>query len=260
MRAAPDRPRTSARLRSDQQPDERAIAVASLALLAALAWLYLMLAPMPMPGSGGVASLPYATFTFLMWLVMMVAMMTPAVTPVVLLFDRVQRYPAGGSRGRTWAFIGGYFSAWAAFSLAVTVLQLLLIAIGWLDAMTVSQRVPLTGALLLAAGCYQWLPAKLACLEHCRGPVAFLARHYRAGIAGGWRMGLEHGIFCVGCCWLLMLLLFVGGVMNLLWIAALTIVISVERLLARGDWLRRLMGTLLVLAGAGLLLHRLAPP
>ena len=254
MRAAPDRPRVSARLKLD----ERAITVASLALLAALAWLYLLCVPMPMPGLQGVVSLPYAAFTFLMWLVMMVAMMTPAVTPVVLLFDRVQGYPAGGARARTWAFMGGYFSAWAAFSLAVTGLQLLLIALQWLDAMTVSQRVPLTAALLLAVGCYQWMPAKVACLAQCRGPVAFLTQRYRPGLAGGWRMGLEHGLYCVGCCWLLMLLLFVGGVMNLLWVAALTIVISAERLLVRGEWLRRALGVLLVVAGAGLLLRHYA--
>ena len=253
MRVAPDRTRVSARLK----PDGRALTVAALALLAVLAWLYLWRAPMPMPGPDGVASQTYAAFTFLMWLVMMVAMMTPAVAPFVLLFDRVQRYPTGGTHARTWTFTGGYFTAWAAFSAAVTGLQLLLIRIAWLDTMTVSQRAPLTGSLLLAVGIYQWLPAKVACLEHCRGPVDFLTRHYRPGLVGGWRMGLEHGLYCVGCCWLLMLLLFVGGMMNLVWIAVLTLAISFERLQLRRDWLRHLIGTVLALAGGAVLVQQI---
>ena len=211
---------------------------------------------MPMPGPEGVASLRYATYSFLMWLVMMVAMMTPAVAPLVLMFDRVQRYRPGQAHARTWVFVGGYFSAWAVFSLAATGLQILLIALQWVDAMTVSRRLPLTGALLVVVGVYQWLPVKVDCLEHCRGPVEFLIEHHRPGLVGGWRMGVEHGSYCVGCCWLLMLLLLVGGVMNLLWIAALSIVVSAERLLARGDGLRRALGALLVVVGAGLLLRQ----
>jgi predicted metal-binding membrane protein len=252
MRAAPDRPRDRARLNYG----ERAITLSSLILLAGMAWLYLWRFPMPMPGAQGVASLPYAALTFLMWLVMMVAMMTPAITPVVLMFDLAQRYGSGGSRTRTLAFIGGYFSVWAVFSLGVTGLQMLLVALNWVDAMTVSQRLPLSGTLLLAVGVYQWLPAKTACLAHCRGPVAFLTQRYRPGLGGSWWMGLEHGFYCVGCCWLLMLLLFVGGVMNLLWVAALTVVIGAERLLARGELVRRALGLLLVMAGVGLILRQ----
>ena len=229
-------------------------------MLAGLAWLYLWRMPMPMPGQEGVASLPYAAFTFLMWLVMMVAMMTPAVTPVVLMFDQAQRHGTGGARTRTWAFVGGYLTVWAVFSLGVTGLQMLLVALQWVDAMTVSQRLPLSGALLVAVGVYQGLPAKIACLAHCRNPVGFLTQRYRPGLAGSWWMGLEHGFYCVGCCWLLMLLLFVGGVMNLLWVAALTIVISAERLLERGDGLRRALGVLLIMAGAGLVLRQFTGP
>jgi predicted metal-binding membrane protein len=224
----------------------------ALAALTALAWAYLKWSPMPMPASsGGLRTTHYLVVTFLMWLVMMVGMMTPSVAPTVLLFDRVARRGApGGTLARTVPFVAGYLLAWLAFSVAATLLQIELIATGWIDAMGVAARPWVTAALLTAVGIYQWLPAKRACLDHCRSPVQFLVDAYRPGTSGALLMGLQHGLYCLGCCWALMLLLFVGGVMNLLWVAGIAALVFVEKLLARGDWLRRAIGVAALAAAA----------
>ena len=229
---------------------DRLTLLATLVALAALAWAYLWWAPMPMPAtSGGLRTVHYALLTFLMWLVMMAGMMMPSVAPTVLLFDRVaRRAAAGGTPPRTMAFVAGYLLVWLGFSVAATVLQVELIAAGWIDAMGVTARPWLTSGLLLAVGIYQWLPAKRACLDHCRSPAEFLVTAYRPGAIGALRMGLQHGLYCLGCCWALMLLLFVGGVMNLLWVAVIAAVVFAEKLLVHGDWLRRLIGIAAVLA------------
>src|SRR4030095_7096010 len=119
----------------------------------------------------------------------------------------------------------------------------------WIDAMGVSVRPWLTATLLIAVGVYQWLPVKGACLDNCRSPGQFLVEAYRPGARGALLMGVRHGLHCLGCCWVLMLLLFVGGVMNLLWVAAIAAIVFVEKLLGRGDWLRRAIGVA-ALAGA----------
>ena len=160
-----------------------------------------------------------------------------------LLFDRVARRAApGAALVRTAPFVAGYLLVWGAFSVAATALQVELIAAGWIDEMGVSARPWLTAALLAGVGTYQWLPAKRACLDHCRSPVQFLVEAYRPGASGALVMGVRHGLYCLGCCWALMLLLFVGGVMNLLWVALIAAVVFVEKLLARGEWLRRAIG------------------
>jgi predicted metal-binding membrane protein len=234
---------------------DRAIIVGALGALTALAWAYLALAPMPMPGtSGGLRTPHYYALTLAMWLVMMVGMMTPSVTPAVLLFDRIARRAAGGGfLARNAAFVTGYLFVWLAFSMVVTLLQVELISLEWIDAMGVAGRTAGTAALLAGVGLYQWLPAKGACLEHCRSPVEFLVSAYRPGVSGALQMGLRHGLYCLGCCWALMLLLFVGGVMNLLWVAGITALVLMEKLLVRGEWLRRAIGVAAVLAAVGIL-------
>jgi predicted metal-binding membrane protein len=229
---------------------DRYTVLAALAALAALAWAYLRWSPMPMPASsGGLRTGHYALVTFLMWLVMMVGMMLPSVAPTVLLFNRVARRGApGGTLGRTVPFVAGYLLVWAAFSVAATWLQIELIAVGWIDAMGVSVQPWLTATLLIAVGIYQWLPVKGACLDNCRSPAQFLVEAYRPGGRGALLMGVRHGLHCLGCCWVLMLLLFVGGVMNLLWVAAIAAIVFVEKLLGRA-WLRRAIGVA-ALAGA----------
>jgi len=232
----------------------RRIVLVALALLTALAWIYLWRAPMPMPAAnGGLRAPEYAALTFAMWFVMMVGMMTPAAAPVLLLFDRIERgQPRNLSIARTPLFLLGYLLVWALYSLAATLLQIELIALGWIDDMAVAARGTVTALVLLAIGVYQWLPLKRACLEHCQSPAEFLVQHRRPGRSGALRMGARHGLYCLGCCWALMLLLFVGGVMNLLWVVAITLVVLTEKLV-RGDWFRRAIGVAACVA-AGLML------
>ena len=223
------------------------ITLAALAALVALAWGYLLAAPMPMPAtSGGLRTSHYALYTFAMWFVMMVGMMTPSVAPTVLLFDRVNRDGTGYTR--TTCFLAGYLTVWLAFSVLATGLQIELIAAGWIDAMGVSARPLGTAAILFVIGLYQLLPAKATCLEHCRAPARFIVAAHRPGARGAFVMGLHHGLFCLGCCWLLMGLLFVGGVMNLLWVAAISALVIAEKLLVRGEWVRKTIGAAALIA------------
>jgi predicted metal-binding membrane protein len=158
---------------------------------------------------------------------------------------------------RTAPFVAGYLLVWGVFSVAATALQVELIAAGWIDAMGVAARPWFTAALLAGVGLYQWLPAKRACLDHCRSPVQFLVEAYRPGASGALVMGVRHGLYCLGCCWGLMLLLFVGGVMNLLWVAVIAGVVFVEKILARGDWLRRTIGAVALAAAMAVVIQHL---
>ena len=221
---------------------DRALILIALAGLLALGWLYLLYWPMPMPGEGGHVAWEYAALTAVMWFVMMIAMMTPAIFPVVMLFDGAVRRSETASWPRTLIFISGYFAAWAAFSIAVSLLQILLIHVGFIDTMGVTREPAFATGLLAAVGLYQWLPIKAACLENCRSPIEVITQHFRPGNRGAWFMGWHHGLYCLGCCWLLMLLLFIGGVMNLAWIAVLTLLVMLEKLVDRGPWVRRAVG------------------
>ena len=198
----------------------------------------------------------YFALMFWMWAVMMVGMMLPSAAPAILLFARVlQQSPrADAPVARTYAFVGGYLIAWTGFSLAATLLQWQLARAALLSPMMESASPKLGGAILVAAGVYQWTSLKQHCLVHCRAPAEFLTARFRPGWRGALRMGVEHGIHCVGCCWVLMGLLFVGGVMQLAWIAAIAIFVLLEKLAPFGAQLGRLGGALLVLAGVGLLL------
>ena len=191
-----------------------------------------------MPGMAAAAApwaLPRFLLTFAMWWVMMVAMMLPSAAPTILLHARAGNASATGSPPATGTFLAGYLLVWGLFSLAATVLQMALERAGIMAGMDmVSVSRPFSAAVLVLAGLYQLSPLKEACLRHCRNPARFLARHYRPGQTGALRMGLLHGAWCAGCCWLLMALLFVGGVMTLVWIAFLTLVVAAEKLLPGG--------------------------
>jgi predicted metal-binding membrane protein len=191
-----------------------------------------------------------------MWWIMMIAMMTPSAAPTILLFARVHRHSAtgaqaaGGAAPTGW-FAAGYLAAWLVFSAAATVLTFVLQRFDLVTATLMgSQSRWLSGSLLIAAGLYQLSPLKDRCLAHCRSPAAFLSQHWRAGIGGAFRLGLLHGAYCVGCCWLLMALLFVGGVMNLIWIAALALIVLIEKLAPGGRWLSRGAGAACIIWGA----------
>ncbi len=191
-----------------------------------------------------------------MWAAMMIAMMLPSAAPVILLYGKVQRTSAGGNVGAlTLAFLAGYLACWTAFAALAALLQLELQRGALASSMSMAlTRGQAAAGLLVAAGVYQLTPLKDACLGRCRSPAQFLSRHYRPGVTGAARLGLLHGAHCVGCCWLLMALLFVGGVMNLLWIAGLTLLVAAEKLLAKGRALARIAGAAMIAWGAAILL------
>jgi len=194
---------------------------------------------------------------FAMWAVMMVGMMVPSAGPTTLVYAAVARKAAreGHVVAPTAAFVGGYVTMWTLFSAAATLAQWALDQAALLSPMMVA-RSPLVGALLLgAAGLFQLTPAKEACLRQCRSPAEFIAAHWRSGPSGAFGMGLIHGAFCLGCCWALMGLLFLGGVMNLVWIAAITAFVMVEKLLPGGLVTARLSGAAMLIAGLALALR-----
>lgn len=232
--------------------------IASLGGITLLSWLYLinMASDMSVPDSMSAMqistwNLSYFWAMYVMWAVMMVGMMLPSVTPMVLIYAGVARKSGaqGVPVGPTGAFVSGYIAMWAVFSLLATMTQWGLAQAALLSPMMVSNSVGLGSALLIAAGIYQWLPIKNTCLDHCRSPVHFISTHWRPGAIGAFKMGLSHGAFCLGCCWVLMTLLFVGGVMNLLWIATITLFILLEKVLPFGPAGGRAMGLLMIAAG-----------
>jgi predicted metal-binding membrane protein len=207
---------------------------------------------------GGAA---YTLLLLAMWQVMMAGMMLPSAAPTFLLYAQVaRRSEPVAAAARVQAFAWGYLLAWGGFSLAAAALQLLLARALLLTPM-LELRGPAAGVLLLLAGAWQFSGFKHGCLQSCRAPAAFIAGHWRPGRAGALRMGLEHGLYCLGCCWALMLLLFAGGVMNLGCIAALTVLVLVEKLAPpqAAAWSGRLAGVLLLLGGMALLLRRALP-
>lgn len=267
---------------------DRAIVLAALAALTSLAWIYLAWlsdAPqwMPMPSAaGGGAPMdlsgmdmtgmdmagmgtPAAGLTwtvrglallFAMWAVMMVGMMTPSVAPMVLLYARVGRRAA--EQGKPFAsagwFLIGYLLAWSGFSLAATAAHAGL-AVGYYLTPAMELASPWLGAtLLVVAGLYQWTPLKDACLVECRAPLQFIQSHggFRSDAGGAVRLGLRHGLYCIGCCWPLMLLLFLGRVMSLLWIAALAALVLAEKVVPRGRLFGRIVGAGLAATGIAL--------
>lgn len=200
-------------------------------------------------------SLAYWGLMAAMWWVMMIAMMVPSAAPMILLYARVARQ--GQRHGQiaegrlpTGAFALGYLAVWFGFSLGATALQAWAEGAGLVHGMMMWSTAPwLSAALLIAAGVYQLSPLKNVCLKHCRSPVAFLSGHWRGGTTGAFRMGIDHGAYCLGCCWSLMALLFVGGIMNLVWIAGLAIFVLVEKIAPGGVWIGRIGGAGLVAAG-----------
>lgn len=198
----------------------------------------------------------HALAMFIMWWVMMVAMMLPSATPVILLAAALNRRSKSevAPYGSTVAFTLGYLLAWALFSLAAVVLQYWLERMGMLSMHMESVNGVLTGCLLLAAGAWQLSPMKYACLKHCRSPVDFLIRNRKPGTLGALYMGGHHGLYCLGCCWFLMALLFAGGVMNLYWIVGLAIFVFAEKVLTFGNGLGRMAGVALLVWGVVVLL------
>lgn len=240
---------------------DRAVVLGGLALVVALAWTYLLLGAgidMPMMDMGGgrmMAMLPewtpgYGLVVFVMWCVMMVAMMLPSAAPVTLLVARIARGPGVRWPGLTTGmFVAGYLAVWFGFSAVATLAEWQLEEAELLSETMALGSMIAAGAVLIAAGLYQWSPLKQACLRHCRSPLEFVLFHWRADAGGAFVSGVRHGFFCLGCCWMLMLLLFVGGVMNLSWVAAIALLVLIEKALPAGIWVGRATGAVMAAWG-----------
>lgn len=240
---------------------DRWLVGAALAVVILLCWAWIVPMAIDMYGSMSGSSawmmtdrwdFTHLALLFAMWAVMMAGMMLPSAAPALLIYAAVVRKSPDGARAAThaYAFAGGYLLVWTAFSLAATALQRVLAQLLLLSPMMESSDRRFGGTLLLVAGLFQFTPFKRACLQYCRSPAEFLTRHWRPGVAGGFRLGWLHGLYCLGCCWALMLLLFVGGVMNLWWIAGLTVFVLLEKVAPLGEQGGRLSG--LPLIGLGL--------
>ena len=233
---------------------DRTITVALLILVAGGSWGYIFLgAGMELPDmvtTRGVWDLDYAVVMLVMWWMMMLAMMLPSAAPMILMFAAQNRTSSDGSIGTVLAFVAAYVLSWGTFSLLATLLQWGLEKTELLSSMMASTDAVLGALLLTAAGIWQLTPLKHACLRHCRSPLSFFLHKWRTGPSGAFKMGLEHGMFCLGCCWLLMALLFYGGIMNLWWIIGLAIYVLVEKIVPAGHWISHGTGALLI--GGGL--------
>lgn len=257
---------------------ESSVVLVALVLLTLLAWLALLAGagtgmdpiamsgwfmPLGLPPSLSSSwSLLYWLVAFFMWVVMMVAMMLPSASPMVLLYARVVRHAerqgrASRAAASVVAFASAYLALWILFSLLAVVAQWALEHLGAMSAMMSLRATSLSGGVLIAAGLYQLTPLKAACLRQCRGPAQFIAAHWRPGVIGAWRMGFIHGVYCIGCCAALMLLLFVGGVMNLVWIAGLTLLVAIEKLVPFGVVAAKAMAVLLIACGVALIVPAL---
>ncbi len=233
--------------------------------VAAVSWLYLIRLAVSMTGTMPVDPAlllqikPWTAADFslmlLMWAVMMVGMMAPSAIPMTLIYAAIARKAAsqGTSLAPSAVFVSGYIFMWTLFSVSATFAQWALEQASLLSPMMVTTSPLLGAALLTAAGVYQLTPAKNACLEHCRAPAQFISNHWRQGTWGAFRMGIHHGAYCLGCCWALMILLFFGGVMNLVWIAGIALFVLLEKVIPFGVLGGRLAGGVMILTGLALL-------
>jgi predicted metal-binding membrane protein len=245
---------------------DRIIGLVVLLLFIAFAWWYLLHGAgmqedlssmsgmdMNMDMSTAHAWTPgYARIVFVMWWVMMIAMMLPSAAPMILLYGLVSRHQE--KRGVTpissGIFLLGYLTVWGAFSGLATTLQWQLQTVALMSPAMALSSALFGGLILIAAGLYQLTPFRDACLQHCRGPMEFVSKHWKPGAVGAWKMGIRHGLYCLGCCWMLMALLFYGGVMNLYWIIGLTSYIFLEKLVPRAMLVSRLASVVLIVWGA----------
>ena len=245
---------------------DRIVIASCIVLVCAIAWAYLVYLHGQMSSrAAGATSVmemgmrmdaPWGAgdvvFTITMWAVMMVGMMSPSAAPVLLLFAATgARQAKRGAPATVPMFALGYIAVWVAFSACATLAQWALHTAALLSPMMAVASPRLAGALLVAAGVYQLTPLKRACLTHCQTPLGFLMSHWRDGAVGALQMGLRHGIYCLGCCWVLMGALFAVGVMNLAWVGVLTAFILVEKMGERGPRVARIGGVIFV--GLGIL-------
>jgi predicted metal-binding membrane protein len=258
---------------------DRAVVIAALAVITVLAWADLVwlandmwMGGMDMTGfrmipAGQGLMMPEKApwqpiefaYVFAMWVVMMIGMMTPSVAPMILIYARVGRLATASGQpfaASAW-FASGYLLSWTIFSFAATLAQWALDRAALLSPMMVSTSNILGGIVLIAAGLYQWTPAKDACLSYCQAPLTFIIQHggFRREASAALSLGMRHGFYCIGCCWALMALLFVGGVMSLTWIAILAVIVLLEKALPFGRIIGRVAGVAFIVGGAWLLIQ-----
>ena len=230
-----------------------------LAAVCGLAWTVMawQAGTMMSAGAGGgavvdMARLPAALVDFiliyLMWVVMMAAMMVPGASPMIAVFAAInrRRREEGSPHVRTAVFLLGYLVVWSVFSAAAAIVQSILDDTGLLTPMMASSSTALSATLFAAAGLYQWTPLKDVCLKHCRSPIGFVLSEWRDGPAGAVVMGFRHGLYCVGCCAAIMGLLFAVAVMDLRWVATITVLVTMEKLLPWPRFWRHLIGATFV--------------
>ena len=240
----------------------RGAVVVGLIGFTALSWTYLAFVASRAQDMSSVFAMPMtpawsyvqAAVMAVMWAVMMAAMMLPSAIPMVIAYDSLDRGSAGGRGGSTPLFVTGYVAVWAAFAVGATALQWLLATVALVDGMGVVTQSWFSGGLLVSAGVVQFSPGKLSSLGACRTPMGFLMTSWREGNAGALQMGLHHGRLCLGCCWSLMILLFVLGVMNLAWVAVLAIFVLAEKVAPRRMMISRFGGVVLTLWGVAVVL------
>lgn len=238
---------------------DRWLILGGLALLTVLAWSAMAemgghVSSTPDGAMSSVWELPSLLHAFGMWSVMMMGMMLPSASPMALTFAGISRRRSEGRpRRRTALFVAGYLVVWVGYSAGGALAQAAFRSAALLSPMGASTSLPLTGGLLVGAGIYQWSSLKDACLTGCRSPMAFLLAEWQPGRRGAFVMGLRHGWTCVGCCWATMALMFVLGMMNLLWMAALTALCLVEKIAPAGDRVGRIAGVGFIVWGGWLL-------
>ena len=243
---------------------DRVIVYGGVFLVSTMAWAYMFymgwamenmhLVDMWMPPQGG--SRPWILndfwMLFVMWAVMMVAMMTPSVVPMVLMYTAVNKgkQKKGLPYSPTFIFLSGYLVAWSLFSIVASAVQYPLHESGLLNPMMNSRSYLLSGSILMIAGLYQWTPLKEACLKACRSPLSFLMTSWKEGYFGAFKLGIHHGLYCIGCCWALMVVLFAVGVMNMLWVLLITVFVILEKVgPVSSFYLRTVTGLLLIIWG-----------
>ncbi len=237
----------------------RGAVVVGLLGFAAASWAYLGFVASQMGNMASVLAAPMTSawsvtetaLMVLMWVVMMAAMMLPSAVPMVVAYDRMDRRSPAGITGSTVVFVAGYVVVWAAFAVAATGLQWLLQSMALVDGMGETTQTGLAGVLLVTAGVFQFTPVKRRSLGACRTPLGFLTTSWRPGKQGALAMGLHHGTLCLKCCWAVMILLFVLGVMNLIWVAALAIFVLAEKVSRRGEGVSWAGGVVMILWGVG---------
>ena len=218
-------------------------------------WVFLAWAALDMTNPLAMLMMPMSSLwsaaniiaIFIMWSLMMMAMMLPSAAPMILTFAGLSRQ--NRMKFSTLSFTGAYLVIWIIFSIGAVIIHWLLQYTGLMSAKMVTSSELLSGILLITVGVLQFSPLKKSCLKYCRSPISFLMTDWRKGIKGAWIMGFRHGWYCLGCCYALMLLLFVGGVMNLAWVAALTLAVAIEKMTPRGESIAQLLGWALILAG-----------